>query len=198
MAIELKTSETARNLMRAFAGESQARNRYSIAAGIARKQKLDIISRIFEFTADQEKEHAEIFYNHLKDLQGNSINIEGSYPIDHSESLAELLNAAAHNEFEEYDNVYKAFANVAKEEGFAQIASNFEQIAAIEKIHGERFKRFAELMEKDILFASPQSESWICLNCGHIHTGPKVPPMCPVCQHEQGYFIRFSEAPYTK
>lgn len=195
--MEFKFSETAKNLMRAYAGESQARNRYTIAAGIACQQKLPVIEQIFKFTADQEKEHAEIFYNHLKELNGEVISIEGSYPVNNSSSVHELLTAAAHNEFEEYDSVYKSFAKTAKEEGFGQVAASFELIAAIEKVHGERFSHYAELMEKDILFASTEVEGWLCLNCGHIHTGPKVPPICPVCQHEQGYFIRTSQAPYS-
>ncbi|MBQ4561665.1 MAG: rubrerythrin family protein [Clostridia bacterium] len=195
--IEFKNSETSKNLMRAFAGESQARNRYTIAAGIACQQKLPVIEQIFKFTADQEKEHATIFYNHLKELNGEVINIDGSYPVNNSTSILELLRSAEHNEFEEYDSVYKSFAKTAKEEGFGQVAASFEMIAAIEKVHGERFKEFAELMEKDMLFASTEVESWMCLNCGHIHTGAKVPLFCPVCQHEQGYFIRLTKAPYT-
>ncbi len=197
MPIEFKNSETAKNLMRAYAGESQARNRYTIAAGIACQQKLPVIEQIFKFTADQEKEHAEIFYNYLKELNGETITIDGSYPINNSSSLHELLKTAAHNEFEEYDDVYKSFAKTAKEEGFGQIAASFEMIAAIEKVHGERFTRYAEYMEKDILFASTEVEGWMCLNCGHIHTGAKVPQICPVCQHEQGYFIRVGQAPFT-
>lgn len=195
--IEFKNSETSKNLMRAFAGESQARNRYTIAAGIACQQKLPVIEQIFKFTADQEKEHATIFYNHLKELNGEVISIDGSYPVNNSTSILELLRSAEHNEFEEYDSVYKSFAKTAKEEGFGQVAASFEMIAAIEKVHGERFKEFAELMEKDMLFASTEVESWMCLNCGHIHTGAKVPLFCPVCQHEQGYFIRLTKAPYA-
>ncbi|MBR4881309.1 MAG: rubrerythrin family protein [Clostridia bacterium] len=195
--IEFKNSETAKNLMRAFAGESQARNRYIIAAGIASQQKLPIVEQVFKFTADQEKEHATIFYNHLKELNGEVISIDGSYPVNNSSSIPELVKAAAANEFEEYDTVYKAFAKTAKEEGFGQVASSFEMIAAIEKTHGERFNEIADMMEKNILFASTEVESWMCLNCGHIHTGAKVPLFCPVCQHEQGYFIRQTKAPYT-
>ncbi len=197
MPIEFKNSETAKNLMRAFAGESQARNRYTIAAGIACQQNLPVIEQIFKFTADQEKEHATIFYNHLKELNGEVISIDGSYPVNNTATILELLRAAEHNEFEEHDVVYKSFAKTAKEEGFGQISASFEMIAAIEKTHGERFKEFAELMEKNMLFASTEVESWMCLNCGHIHTGAKVPLFCPVCQHEQGYFIRLTKAPYA-
>ena len=195
--IEFKNSETSKNLMRAFAGESQARNRYTIAAGIACQQKLPVVEQVFKFTADQEKEHATIFYNHLKELNGEVIAIVGSYPVNNSASVPELIKAAAANEMEEYDTVYKSFAKTAKEEGFGQVAASFEMIAAIEKTHSERFKELAELMDKNMLFASTEVESWMCLNCGHIHTGAKVPLFCPVCQHEQGYFIRLTKAPYT-
>ena len=195
--IEFKNSETSKNLMRAFAGESQARNRYTIAAGIACQQKLPVIEQIFKFTADQEKEHATIFYNHLKELNGEVIAIDGTYPVNNSTSLLSLLRDAERNELEEYDTVYKSFAKTAKEEGFGQIAASFEMIAAIEKTHSERFKELAELMDKNMLFASTEVESWMCLNCGHIHSGAKVPLFCPVCQHEQGYFIRLTKAPYA-
>lgn len=199
MPIEFKKSETAKNLMRAYAGESQARNRYTIAAGVARGQKLHLLDHLFIFTANQEKEHAEIFYNYLKELNGSNLSIESAaYPINNSTSVAELLNSAAHNEYEEYETVYKSFSKIAKEEGFNEISYAFEQIGYIEKLHGDRFKKYAELMEKDMLFVSDRSEAWICLNCGHIHTGPKVPPICPVCKHDQGNFIRFSQAPYTE
>ena len=195
--IEFKNSETSKNLMRAFAGESQARNRYIIAAGIASKQKLPLVEQVFKFTADQEKEHATVFYNHLKELNGEVIAIDGSYPVNNSASVPELIKAAAANELEEYDTVYKSFAKTAKEEGFGQVAASFEMIAAIEKTHSERFKELAELMDKNMLFASTEVESWMCRNCGHIHVGAKVPLFCPVCQHEQGYFIRLTKAPYS-
>ncbi len=195
--IEFKNSETSKNLMRAFAGESQARNRYTIAAGIACQQKLPVVEQVFKFTADQEKEHATVFYNHLKELNGEVISIDGSYPVNNSASVPELIKAAAANEMEEYETVYKSFAKTAKEEGFGQVAASFEMIAAIEKTHSERFKELAELMDKNMLFASTEVESWMCLNCGHIHTGAKVPLFCPVCQHEQGYFLRLTKAPYS-
>lgn len=196
MSCEFKQSETAKNLMRAFAGESQARNRYTIAACEAQKQELHLLEMIFTFTANQEKEHAEIFYNHLKSLNGENIQIDGSYPVNNTESLQELLSTAAHNEYEEHDDVYKNFAEVAKKEGFMQVASSFELIAKIEKVHGDRFKRYAELMQNNSLFEENGGESWLCLNCGHIHQGPKAPLVCPVCQHKQGYFVRLCDAPY--
>lgn len=190
MPVEFSTSQTKTNLMRAFAGESQARNRYTFAAGEAKKQNLHVVEAAFAFTAGQEKEHAEIFYNQLKSLAGENIEIEGAYPVDISDSVAALLRAAQHNEYEEHDDVYKEFAKVAEEEGFIQIAGIFKNIAEIEKVHGDRFKRLAELLEEDKLFVSDISITWTCLNCGYVHQGKEAPPVCPVCSHARGYFIR--------
>lgn len=198
MSVEFQHSETRENLMRAFAGESQARNRYTLAAEEAKRQKLPVIEKLFTFTANQEKEHAEIFYNHLKPLAGTTIQVDGGYPIDLYPSMAEILRAAQHNEYEEHDPIYKAFGDKAEEEGFLAIASSFHGIAKIEKIHGDRFCTFAKLMEDNALFTSDnQQEAWICLNCGHIHTGPMAPSVCPICHKEQGYFIRLSMMPVT-
>lgn len=197
MSIDFQHSETRENLMRAFAGESQARNRYTFAAEEAKRQKLPVIEKLFTFTANQEKEHAEIFYNHLKPLAGTTIQIDGGYPIDLYPSMEELLKAAQHNEYEENDPIYKAFGDKAAEEGFPAIASSFYGIAAIEKVHGDRFGSFAKLMEDRQLFSSDKSEAWICLNCGHIHMGPMAPAVCPICHKEQGFFIRLSMMPVT-
>ena len=118
--------------------------------------------------------------------------------MDISDSLADLLRMAQHNEMEEYGVVYKAFGDKAKEEGFAAVAQAFYQIAEIEKTHGDRFGRYARWMENQELFSSDGEICWLCLNCGHIHKGPKAPGICPVCRHEQGYFVRLEEAPWTK
>lgn len=195
--MNLRESETRKNLLRAFAGESQARNRYTMAAGKAKELNLQALQQVFLFTADQEKEHAEIFYKHLKELNGENLEIDGTYPIEVYDDALTLLKAAGHNEYEEYENVYPAFAKTAQEEGFLAVAASFRQIAEIEKIHGGRFRLFAELMEKGELFQSAQEETYMCLNCGHIYTGKKVPEICPVCKHEKGYFIRLDLAPFT-
>jgi len=195
--MDFRNSETVKNLMRAFAGESQARNRYTFAAGVANKEKLPVVEFVFQFTADQEKAHAEIFYNYLKELAGENIHIDGGYPIDISSKTVDLLRAAKHNEYEEHDVVYKAFGDKAKEEGFDEIGRVFHQIADIEKIHGDRFELFADLMDKGQLFVSDVSTGWMCLNCGHVFEGTKAPIICPVCKHEQGYFIRLEMAPYS-
>ncbi len=195
---DFKNSETVKNLMRAFAGESQARNRYTFAAGIAKKEKLPVIEAVFRFTADQEKEHGEIFYNYMKELAGETIHIDGGYPVDISQKTVDLLKAARHNEYEEHDTVYKAFGDKAIEEGFGEIGRVFHQIAAVEKMHGDRFELFAGLLEQNKLFLSDTATGWMCLNCGHALTGTQAPAMCPVCRHDQGYFIRLELAPYTR
>ena len=196
--MDFKNSETKENLMRAFAGESQARNRYTFAAEQAKEQKLYVVEAVFRFTADQEQQHAEVFYDHLKELAGQNIQIDGSYPVDIYDTVLEVLKAAQHNEYEEFDPVYKTFGDKAMEEGFPQVAASFHQIAKIEKVHGDRFGELAELLEQNKLFISDVECKWMCLNCGHIHEGKEAPGKCPVCHHDRGYFIRFELAPYTK
>lgn len=178
--------------MRAFAGESQARNRYTFAADKAKKMGCRFIYNIFNVTANQEKAHAEIFYNHLKKENGGTVVIDSAgYPVDNYDKIEELLRSAQRNEYEEHGTVYPNFAKIAKEEGFNDIAFSFEKIAEIEKVHGDRFGCFAELIEKSKMFEGEEDTEWICLNCGHIHKGKLVPKQCPVCQHEQGYFVPF-------
>ncbi len=196
--VDFKTSQTKDNLMRAFAGESQARNRYTFAAGMAVKQKQHMIADVFLFTANQEKEHAEIFYNHLQQLAGETIFIDGGYPIDISEDVISLLKSAHHNEYEEYQDVYQNFSEIAKQEGFLKVAQDFKNIANIEKTHGDRFQEIADLLENNQLYVSNVTCQWMCLNCGFIYEGTAVPERCPVCDHDQGYFIRIELAPYTK
>lgn len=194
--MDFKNSVTKDNLMRAFAGESQARNRYTFAASQARRENLYVIECIFNYTAGQEKEHAEIFYDHLRELAGENIHIDGGYPIDIAPTTAELLRMAQHNEYEEHDPVYKAFAETAKAEGFPQVAASFSMIADIEKTHGNRFGRFADFLESGKLFVSDVKTSWICLNCGHILSAEGAPASCPVCHHDRGYFMRLELSPF--
>lgn len=195
--MNLQSSETKLNLMRAFAGESQARNRYAIAANEVKNKNLYVIEAVFKFTAEQEFAHAKVFYEHLNELAGESIKIDGGYPTDISDSAAQLLRYAEHNEYEEYETVYKSFAEKAKEEGFLQIASSFETIAEIEKVHGDRFGKFAKLLEEDKLFVSDCECEWICLNCGYVFSGKQAPFSCPVCKHDRGFFIRLEMCPYN-
>ena len=196
MACNFSQSKTKENLMRAFAGESQARNRYTIAAEKAEKSGMYTVADIFLYTADQERAHAERFYELLKEMSGQTIQIDGTYPVDQQETLAELLRAAEHNEKEEYEDVYKNFGDTATGEGFLEVASAFYQIAQIEHIHEIRFARLAEMLENNTYYASEEVSTWMCTNCGYIHEGKQAPKVCPVCRHEQGYFLPDEFIPY--
>ena len=161
--MDFKESRTRENLMRAFAGESQARNRYTFAAELAQQNGLFVVKKIFDFTAEQEKEHAEVFYKFLKEAEGENININAGYPVNTSGDVLAQLKAALHNEYEEADNAYKEFGDIAKEEGFTHIAGKFYLIADIEKMHGRRFEEIAKLMEDGKLFVSDVKTGWMCL-----------------------------------
>ena len=195
--MKLQESVTLKNLMRAFAGESQARNRYTFAASLCRQQQLYALEAVFTFTAGQEKEHGEIFYHDMGEASGGTVHIDGGYPVDITNDVCDLLRRAAHNEFEEAETVYPAFAKKAEEEGFREIAHAFREIASIEAAHGRRFETLAKAMEAGRLFASDTPRPWMCLNCGYILEVVQVPRSCPVCQHPQGYFIPLEFAPFS-
>lgn len=196
--VNFNESNTKTNLMRAFAGESQARNRYTFAAEIAKKQGLYVIEAVFNLTANQELAHANIFMKHLSDFNGESVEIEGAYPVEVTNSVVELLENAYHNETEEYENVYNSFSVEAEREGHMTIAGSFKDIGAIENEHAKRFSLFAKLLKENKLFVNDVECEWMCLNCGHIYKGKAVPEVCPVCSHEKGYFVRIELAPYCK
>ena len=196
MSVNFSESKTKENLMRAFAGESQARNRYTIAAERAEDGGMLTIADVFRYTADQERAHAERFYGLLKDLSGETVHIDGSYPIDRQDTLPELLRAAEHNEHEEYTDVYQAFGDTAKEEGFLEAASAFYQIAEIEHVHEKRFGALADMLGSNRYYHTEQVSMWMCTNCGYIHEGQAAPKVCPVCRHEQGYFLPYAMACY--
>ena len=198
MSVDFAKSETKRNLLRAFAGESQARNRYTFAADACQEKKLQVLEQIFTYTAGQEKEHAEIFYNHLKQGGCENITITANYPIDLPDQPLQILELARQHEMDEFGDIYPAFAEKAKEEGFPEIARHFQQIAEIEKIHAERFERFARFLRENKLFVSDVETGWMCLNCGHVLTGKQAPAKCPVCSHDQGFFIRLELSPYER
>lgn len=191
--MDLKDSKTKANLLKSFAGESQARNRYNFAAVQAKKEGLFVLQSVFDYTANQEKEHAEVFYNQLKEFSSENIHIEGTYPIDNYNSTLELLKSANHNELEEFNVVYKSFSDVAKEEGFTTIASLFTNIAAIEKTHADRFDKYAKELQEGNLFKRNQDVQWMCTNCGFIYEGIEAPMICPVCEHPKGYFLIYKE-----
>ena len=196
MSIAFEQSETRLNLLRAFAGESQARNRYTFAAGLAKKKNLQVIEGIFTFTANQERAHAKVFYNLLQSVSGENLRIDGTYPVELYPELLQHLRSAQHNEYQEWDHDYKGFAKAAKEEGFEEISHTVSMISEIEKTHGDRFGRFADLLEQGKLFVSDVEVKWMCLNCGQIIDATMAPAVCPVCKHPQGYFIRWELAPF--
>ena len=196
MSVHFSESRTKENLMRAFAGESQARSRYTIAAERAEEEGMLTIADIFRYTADQERAHAGRFYDLLKELSGETVHIDGSYPIDRQDTLPELLRAAEHNEHEEYADVYQAFGDTAKEEGFLEAASAFYQIAEIEHVHEKRFGTLADMLGSNRYYHTEQVSMWMCTNCGYIHEGQAAPKVCPVCRHEQGYFLPYAMACY--
>jgi len=174
--MELKGSKTEQNLMAAFAGESQARNKYSYFASKAKKDGYEQIAAIFEETANNEKEHAKMWF---KLLEGGSIK-----------STPENLQAAAEGENYEWTDMYAGFAEVAKEEGFDHIAFLFSEVAKIEKEHEERYKKLLKNIEDEVVFSNDGDAIWVCRNCGHIVVGKKAPKLCPVCEHPQSYFER--------
>jgi len=171
----LKGTKTEANLMEAFAGESMARNKYSYYASKAKKDGYVQISKIFEETAANEKEHAKIWFKLLQ--EGGVIG-----------STVENLKAAAAGEHDEWTDMYARFAKDAREEGFEDIAKLFEGVAAIEKEHEERYKKLLANIEGDLVFSRDGDCIWQCSNCGHVHVGPKAPEVCPVCNHPQSYF----------
>lgn len=172
--MELKGSRTEQNLMQAFAGESQARNKYTYYASKAKKDGYEQIAALFEETASNEKEHAKIWFKLLHD---------GEVP-----STTQNLKDAADGENYEWTDMYAEFAKTAKEEGFDHIAFLFEEVGKIEKHHEERFRKLLKNIEDEVVFSSDGDSIWICRNCGHIVVGKNAPKVCPVCNHPQSYF----------
>ncbi|BDU73826.1 rubrerythrin [Mesoterricola silvestris] len=185
--MEFKDSQTAKNLLKAFAGESQARNRYTFAAGIARAEGLEHVAAIFEETAGNEREHARLFYAHLAKLAPSALEITAGYPVVAGDTAAQL-RAAVSGENEEWSALYPDFARIAKEEGFNDVARTFEWIAKVEKEHEARFQRLLDHVVNGTVFQRGEKIYWRCMECGHIHEGPAAPKMCPVCMKPQGWF----------
>lgn len=196
--IALKDSVTKENLLKAFAGECQAWRRYELAASQAKAQKLQVLYWLFHYTAGQEKEHAEVFYDHLRAFNGQEISLCADYPVDNSDDVLELLNLAARREAAEYNTIYRSFGDKAQEEGFAGVASSFHMIAEIENVHSQRFVQYAQRLQAGALFQADAPTEFICLNCGHVHRAAGAPQVCPVCHHDQGYFVRREDSPFGK
>ncbi len=188
--MDLKGSKTEKNLITAFAGESQARNRYTYAAGKARKEGLIQISQIFEETADQEKEHAKRFFSFL---QGGEAEVSAAFPAGIIGTTAENLKAAAAGEHYEWTEMYPGFAQVAKEEGFDPVAILFEKISVAEKQHEKRYLGLLENVENGSVFKKAEPVVWRCINCGYLHEGTEAPLNCPACAHPQAHFELLGE-----
>jgi len=188
--MEFKGSQTEKNLMTAFAGESQARNRYTYYASVARKAGLEQIAAIFLETADNEKEHAKIFFSLLK---GGEIPISASYPAHLSDdSLANLEAAAAGEQFE-WTSLYQNFAQAARDEGFADAHIAFSQVAQVEKAHEARYRALIRNVKEGNVFKKDQAMKWHCRNCGYVIEGKEAPQICPACKHPQSYYEVLAE-----
>jgi len=183
--MSIKGTQTEKNLLKAFAGESQAKNRYHFFAKQAKKEGYEQIAAVFEETALQEENHAKIFFRYL---EGGMLEITASYPAGMISTTAENLKAAAEGEHEEWVNLYPSFSKIAEEEGFKKISTSFKLIAAIEKEHEERYKKFLINIETDKVFRKDKKVMWVCRKCGHVHYSEKALMNCPVCDHPQAYF----------
>jgi len=181
----IKGTQTEKNLLISFAGESQARMRYTMFSSTAKKEGFEQIAAIFLETAEQEREHAKKFFSYL---EGGMVEINASYPAGVVGTTAENLKAAAAGEHEEWTADYPHFADVAEAEGFANIAATFRKIATVEHEHEKRYLRLLEKVEANKVFARDEETTWQCRNCGYIHTGKEAPKACPVCAHPQAFF----------
>jgi rubrerythrin len=189
----LKGTKTAESLMKAFAGESQARNRYTYYSSAAKKEGYIQISNIFTETAENEKEHAKIFLKFLNEsLAGEAVEINASFPVALADTKYNLM-AAANGENEEWSELYPQFADTADEEGFPEIATAFRKIAEVEKHHEERYRKLLANIEGGKVFKKDSPVRWKCNNCGYVHEGDSAPETCPACAHPQGYFEVFVE-----
>jgi rubrerythrin len=183
--MELKGSKTEKNLLAAFAGESQARNRYTYFASQARKEGYEQIAGIFEETANQEKEHAK---REFKFLKGGEVEITALFPAGVIGNTIENLKEAASGEHYETTEMYPEFAKVAEKEGFNEIAKVFRSIAVAEKRHEQRYIALANNIADSVVFKRKKSVRWVCRNCGYVHEGPEAPDSCPACAHPQSYY----------
>ena len=190
MAKSIKGTKTEKNLLAAFAGESQARNRYTYFASAAKKEGLEQISRIFLETAENEKEHAKIFFQYL---EGGEVEISAAYPAGVIGNTKSNLEAAAAGENLEWTTLYVEFAKVAKEEGFPEVSRSFEQIAKVEMFHENRYRRLVANIAKGEVFKKKETIKWHCINCGYVHEGPEAPKECPACRHPQAFYEVLAE-----
>ncbi len=190
MGTSVKGTKTEQNLLKSFAGESQARNRYTYFAGVARKEGYVQIADIFEETANQEKEHAKRFFRFL---EGGCLEITACFPAGQTGTTAENLRAAAAGEHEEYSELYPSFAAIAREEGFGDIAAVWTAISVAEKQHEKRYRDLLANIEADRVFKRDQPVTWRCRNCGYLHEGTAAPDCCPACVHPMAHFELLGE-----
>ncbi len=190
MAKSVKGTRTEKNLLTAFAGESQARNRYTFFASVARKEGYEQIANIFIETAGNEKEHAEVFFNYL---QGGDVEITAAYPAGIVGDTKANLEAAADGEKLEWSQIYADMEKVAKEEGFDEIATSFKEIAEVEEFHEKRYRKLAANVAAGEVFKKKTVVKWHCTNCGYIHEGTEAPKECPACKHPQAYYELLAE-----
>ena len=183
--MSIKGTKTEQNLLKSFAGESQARSRYTFFASVAKKEGYEQIAGVFMETAEQEKEHAKKFFKYL---EGGMVEITASYPAGIISTTAENLKAAADGENEEWADLNPEFAQIAQEEGFPQIANTFRQIAKVEAEHEARYRKLLERVETGKVFERDEEIEWQCRNCGYVLKGKKAPMKCPACEHPQAYF----------
>ncbi|MFA6635629.1 MAG: rubrerythrin family protein [Candidatus Omnitrophota bacterium] len=186
----LKGTRTEKNLLAAFAGESQARNRYTYFAGVAKKAGYEQIAAVFLETADNEKEHAKMFFKHL---EGGEVEITASYPAGKIGDTSENLLAAADGEKMEWTSIYKDFEAVAKEEGFDNVAETFHEIAEVEEEHEKRYRTLLKNLKEGKVFVRDNDVKWHCRNCGYVHEGKEAPKVCPACKHPQAHYEILAE-----
>lgn len=190
MSKSVKGTKTEKNLLASFAGESQARNRYTYFASVAKKEGYEQISRFFIETADNEKEHAKVFFKYL---EGGEVEITASYPAGMIKDTKTNLEEAAKGENLEWTTLYQDFAKTAKDEGFTEVARSFEQIAKVERFHESRYRKLMNNIEKGDVFKKKTAIKWHCLNCGYVHEGDEAPKECPACRHPQAFFEVLAE-----
>ncbi|MDI6712498.1 MAG: rubrerythrin family protein [Anaerosomatales bacterium] len=186
----IKGTRTEQNLLKAFAGESQARMRYTYFASVAKKEGFEQIAAIFEETAENEREHAKVFFKHL---EGGMVEITATYPAGVIGTTAENLLAAAEGELEEWGTLYPDFAAVAEEEGFPEVAASFREIAKVEAYHERRYRKLLENVNGYKVFKKDGVVFWKCRNCGYVYEGPEAPKVCPACKHPQAYYELWCE-----
>jgi rubrerythrin len=190
LAKSLKGTQTEKNLLTAFAGESQARNRYTFFASAARKEGYEQIGNVFVETAGNEKEHAEIFFKYL---QGGDVEITAKYPAGVIGTTLENLEAAANGEKAEWTEIYKDMEGTARKEGFTDIATSFKEISEVEEAHEKRYRKLAKNVASGEVFKKKTVVRWKCSNCGYIHEGTEAPKVCPACKHPQAYYELLAE-----